>query len=173
MTYFKSFDTLNYDFTIGSDSTPIIENITDVSRRININITDSTLNDLCDTFVVQSGMTPEKIAERLYNNPRLHWTILYINKISDVNAEWPINENSLSDFITKKYGIGHENDIHHYEKMPEGIRMDAAFILSMYGETATPFTNYDHEYSLNESKRIIRIIKPEYINTFVSTFETI
>lgn len=173
MTYFKTFNTINYDFTVPSDTTPIIENITDTARRTYLNITQENLDNLCDTYIVQSGMRPEHIAEKLYNNPRLHWTILFVNKISDVNAEWPIDENSLVDFVEKKYGAGNANNVHHYEKMPEGIVMDPAFVLATYGENALLVTNYEHEYNLNEGKRIIKVIKPQNIPSFVTMFESV
>ena len=31
-----------------------------------------------------------------------------------------------------------------------------------------PFTNYDYEVKLNEGKRRIKILRPEYLNTYIS-----
>jgi hypothetical protein len=110
------------------------------------------------------------MAARLYNDPLLHWTIMYINGLSSLTAEWPINELALFDFITKKYGAGHEYDTHHYEKMPEGIWIDNDFCTATYGEDAKLYTNYDYEYAMNEQKRFIKVIKPAYISGFVQAF---
>lgn len=88
-----------------------------------------------------------------------------------LSSDWPISENALAVFVSKKYGIGNEYNTHHYEKMPEGIRIDQQFCIDTYGETPVLFTNYDHEFSLNEQKRVISVIKPAYISAFVVAFE--
>lgn len=169
--YFEHFDTIKYNFTIKSDNAPIIENITDLTQRTTLKISDSDLEKMCDKYIIQSGMTPEQVAASLYNNPTLHWTILYINNICNVNEEWPISEYELSKFVTKKYGSSFEYNTHHYEKMPEGIWMDSQFIIDTFGENPRLVTNYDYEYEKNEQKRYIKVIKPEYITAFTTSFE--
>jgi len=170
MTYFSKFNQIQYDFTVPGDSLPIIETITDLDRRINIKITKEDLDNMCDTYIVQSGTKPEQLAASLYNNARLHWTIFFINGINDIASDWPMTETDLSNYVTKKYGSGHEYDTHHYEKSPEGVHIDAQFCLNVYGENALLVTNYEHEYKLNEDKRIIKVVKPEYISAFVLNY---
>lgn len=170
MTYFKDFDIIEYDFTVRGEL-PIIESIVDLMERVHLNITSEDLTKLCDRYLIVGATRPEEIAANLYNDPFLHWTILYVNSISNIYAEWPINDVSLSNFVTKKYGTGHEYDTHHTEKMPERIWMDEQFCSDTYGEDVRNVTNYDYEYELNEVKRQILVIKPEYISQFVRLFK--
>lgn len=169
--YFKDFDIIQYDFTIKTDASPIVENIVDLTQLVQLKITDEDLVKLCDEYVVPSGMKPEQVAHILYNDPLMHWTIMYVNNITDLHAEWPINENILSKFVTKKYGAGNEYDTHHYEKMPERLWIDNDFCVATYGEEARLVTNYNHEYELNELKRHIKVIKPSYLPGFVQAFK--
>lgn len=171
MKYFKNFDYITYDFTIKTDVAPILETIVDLTQRIQLKISNDDLDKLCDEYVIQSSTKPEQIASILYNDPLLHWTILYINDITNMYSQWPMNDSALTDFVTKKYGAGHEYDTNHYEKMPERLWMDAQFVTDTYGESAVLVTNFDQEQNLNEEKRFIKVIKPQYIGSFVSAFE--
>lgn len=170
MTYFSKFNQIQYDFTVPSDLSPIVTTITDIDRRVNINISAAQLNTMCNTFIVPSGKRPEQIAEELYNDPGLHWTIFFINGLNDLASGWPMNERDMYAFIIKKYGTGNEYNTHHFEKMPEGVWMDQQFVTDMYGETALLVTNYDYENDVNDRKRIIKVIKPEFIAAFVLTY---
>lgn len=171
MAYFKNFSQITYDYTIKTDKTPIVDTIVDLTERVSMNISKEDIKTLCDEYVIPTGITPEQIAASLYNDPFLHWTILYVNGIANLSSEWPVSENVLSTFVTKKYGFGNEYNTHHYEKMPEGIVIDSKFCIDIYGETPVLVTNYDHEFALNEQKRIILVIKPVYISSFVNSFE--
>ena len=186
MVYFTDFNTITYDYTIISDPSPIIETIIDLTERVKLFISPSDLLLLCDTYLIPDGMTPERAASTLYNDPLLHWTILYINDIKNISTDWPISDTALSAFVTKKYGAGNENNIHHYEKMPEGIWVDAPytilnevdktviysanFCMDVYGVAPTAISNFDYELSLNDMKRIVNVIKPSEIQGFVQSF---
>lgn len=170
MTYFKNFSTVKYDFTNRRDATPIIETIVDVTSRVHLNISEKDLNALCEEYIVGDGITPEMIAASLYNDPFLHWTILYINNIADIHKDWPLSDIALNAFITKKYGVGNENNIHHYET-EAGVTIDVDFAQSTYGTTPIAITNYDYEHEKNELKRHIKIIKPAFISKFVQLFK--
>ena len=38
---------------------------------------------LFDTYDVKNGETPEIIADKLYDDPKLHWIIMLINNVTD------------------------------------------------------------------------------------------
>lgn len=169
--FFKDFEFIVYDYTIKTDIEPIVETIVDLTQRVQLKISKEDLLVLCDQYVIPGNMKPEQIAGELYNNPFLHWTIMYMNDMNSIYSDWPINETALGEFVTKKYGSGNEYATHHYEKRPEGITMDTDFILEIYGEAGTLVTNYDYEYEKNEAKRFIKVIKPSYISSFVESFK--
>ena len=182
-TFFDKFDLVNYDFSIPTDSNPILETMVNFLQRVKLNISDKDIDKICDLYILGDNTKPEQVAAALYNDPYLHWTILYINNISDVISQWPINENALSAFVTRKYGSGNEYNTHHYELENTGVWVDppiydlqgsliSNFAQDVYGVTPILNTNYDYENQLNELKRNIKVIKPEYISAFVDLFST-
>lgn len=182
MPYFENFGYITYDYTVKTDAMPIQETIVDLMQRVDFKISNADLDKMCQKYIIQGSKRPEQISHELYGTTEFHWTILYVNNITDMHQEWPINDNALSDFITKKYGAGNEYDLHHYEKMPEGFWVDnhidgispygSTFMSRTYPEAVIKeVTNYDFEHSLNEDKRRIRVIEPSFIATFVSSFQ--
>jgi hypothetical protein len=72
-------------------------------------------------YEVQDGETPDILAERVYGDPGANWMIIYANNILDPQWEWPLDDNTLKDYITEKYGslTNAVATIHHYEKVVE------------------------------------------------------
>ena len=58
--------------------------------------------------IVGDGERPEDIATRLYRNPFYNWTILVINDITDVYAQWPRSVNNYKILLIKNMII-HSN----------------------------------------------------------------
>lgn len=168
--YFDKFGYITYDFTVKTDTTPQIETIVDILQRVQLNISASDIDKMCDTYIIPSGAKIEQVSQILYNTPFYHWVIMYINGITNRDSEWVMNEQALSTFITKKYGAGNENNIHHYESVPEGLYVDPVWYKSVYGVDADIITNTIYEENLNENKRFIKVIKTEYIQSFVTMF---
>jgi Base plate wedge protein 53 len=56
------------------------------------------------------------------------------------------------------------------EENVNGIVQGGQVTIYGYNETAIPITNYEHENRLNENKRQILVIKPEYIIDFVKNY---
>ena len=56
-----------------------------------------------DTYDVKEGETPEMIADKLYNDPELHWVILLVNDITDRYHQWPMSTPQFLAFINDKY----------------------------------------------------------------------
>ena len=138
---------------------------------------------------VRDGERPEDIATRLYRNPFYNWTILVINDITDVYAQWPKSVQQLQDFINQKY----DNPMatkHHVTTevkdangniiVPAGKVVASNYQISYYDGsttvTATPVasvTNATYETELNSKKQNIQVVKPELIEDFVSVYYNI
>jgi hypothetical protein len=70
----------------------------------------------------------------------------------------------LNKFITKKYGSANIYATHHYEDANKyEVDSDAS--------GATAVSNYIYEETLNDSKRTIRIMQPEFVNLVVDEFK--
>ena len=84
--------------------------------------------------------------------------------------EWPLMDSQVSELAATKYSDVFE--VHHYKKMPEMIVMDYDFLLENYGIDYTKtVTNLEYEESVNEFKKLIRVIKPQYITAFTDRFK--
>jgi len=176
MSYFSNFAQIDYDFTVSTDPAPILDTITDLTQRIQLKISDKDLDKLCNRYIIQEGETPERIAYNLYGSATLHWTILYVNRIADIYAEWPLSELALVAFCKRKYGEVGIYNTHHFEKSPEMLVMDKEFIteqiaLGNFGsDSLNEITNYDYEDRLNELKRFIKVLDESRISSFVDLF---
>tara|TARA_B100001113_G_scaffold210101_1_gene172381 strand:- start:33 stop:557 length:525 start_codon:yes stop_codon:yes gene_type:complete len=129
-----------------------------------------------DYYNVQDGETPEMIAHKYYGDVNLHWTILVANDIVDYYEEWPMSVQKFEQFMFDKYD--NPQGIHHYEitqtsgdtTVTVDVGTEEDLVLEDY-PTATAISNYTYEDRLQEQKRQIRLISPDFISQFVSEFE--
>ena len=139
-------------------------------------------------YYVRENYRPDMVAEEIYEDPELDWVILTTNNIINIRDQWPLNHNDLHNYIVEKYGSeANLFGIHHYETkkmvdeynrtvIPAGLQVDANFTFQYknYSNsmvTVNPVvsvTNYDYEVKLNEEKRRIKILKPEYLSVFIT-----
>lgn len=94
--YPKTFYTSN-NTVIGVDS------VTNIIARFGF---EKTLKENANAFYkyqIQDGDTPEIIADKYYGNVEYHWVVLLFNDIIDPQFDWPLNQNSIIEYIDKKY----------------------------------------------------------------------
>ena len=139
-------------------------------------------------YQIEDGLRPDMVAQKLYDYPELDWVVLTSNNITNIRDQWPLSNNDLHDYMLEKYGsesmiLG----IHHYETkeildeynrvvIPAGLEVDIDFRFNYMNFSNTvftvnpvvAFTNYDYEIRLNDEKRRIKILKPEYLNAYIS-----
>ena len=111
-------------------------------------------------YDVKDRETPENLAYKLYGDVELHWIILTLNNIVDVNVDWPKSTQDFNTYVSKKYDIPDAR--HHYED-GDGDIVD--------GPTDYPISNYVFEERINNKKMRIKVLKPEYASAFVETFK--
>ena len=157
--YFKNFPFINYSLDGGVTS----YTMTDFFRRVKANATDILGSTAYDEYDVLDGDTPEITAHKLYRNADLHWVLLIANDIFDPRFDWPLSTVALNNYIQDKYGAN-KYAVHHY------INSFGDIVHSSYAGTKTSITNNDYEIELNEAKRRIKIIKPEFVAVFVERF---
>ena len=144
-------------------------------------------------YYVRENYRPDMVAEEIYEDPELDWIILTTNNIINIRDQWPLNHNDLHNHIVEKYGSeANTLGIHHYETkkmvdeynrtvIPAGLQVDANFTFQYknYSNsmvTVNPVvsvTNYDYEVKLNDEKRRIKILKPEYLSVFITDHQNI
>ena len=168
MGYFSMFPDTLYDakgdgnYTVMKDLLSRVKLITSVKNNI-VNF---------DYYNVQDGETPEMIAHKYYGDVNLHWTILVANDIVDYYEEWPMSVQKFEQFMSDKYD--NPQAIHHYEISQTSGETTTTIDVGMNTTdypSATAISNYTYEDRLQEQKRQIRLISPDFISQFVSEFE--
>jgi len=164
MAYFTYFPTIGYDVR-GTKNNSSIQRITNILKRVRKKLEIINLA-FFEEYFVRDGDTPESLAHQAYNDSTLHWIILYANYMTNPYYDWPMTYFDLQKFVNKKYGVANINAVHHYEDA-DGYEVDSD------AAGATTVTNFLYEEILNDARRNIKIIKPEYIQQIVSEFKKI
>ena len=143
-------------------------------------------------YQIPENTRPDVVAQNIYGDPELDWVILITNNIMNVRNEWPLSNNDLYDYMLEKYGsVEKINEVNHWETIEirddytrillrSGLEVDKdfTFTYSISNTTytvnpTTAVTNEDYEIRKNESKRTIKLLKPQYLSTFIKDMRSI
>ena len=173
--YFDSFPKILYD----SKGNGEVKIVTNLLKRVAIRAKVKNNSVFYDTYTVQNGDTPESIADKLYDDPELHWVVLLVNDITDRYHQWPMYEQQFNTYVTEKYD--NPDGIHHYEISQSSgntkTKIEVYANEALYsGDTdfyssATAITNREYEESEQDKKRQIRLIDPSFVDQFVEEFK--
>ena len=166
--YFGHFPLIPYD-SVGDGKFKLVTNLL---KRVAVRSKVKTNVLVFDTYDVRMGETPEEIADKLYNDPELHWVVLLMNNITDRYHQWPLTENQFIAHINDKYD--NVDATHHYEiSQTSGdttIKIDIGTDNSDHSG-ATAITNYEYEVARQDEMRKIRLLDPAYIEQFVDEYK--
>ena len=159
--YFKDFPVILYDS----------KEVTNLLRRVAIRSKVKTNVMFFDTYDVKEGETREMIADKLYDDPQLHWVVMIVNNITDRYHEWPMSGNQFLDYVNEKYS--NPEGTHHYEI--EQSSGDTTVKINIGTDntdhpTATLITNYEYEEEEQNRRRKIRLLDPKFIQDFTAEF---
>jgi hypothetical protein len=56
------------------------------------------------TYSIKDGDTAESLSYKISNTASNSWIILLMNRIQDINYDWPMDSNTFDHYIQKKYG---------------------------------------------------------------------
>ena len=146
----------------------------DISIRVALREQIKENRDLFFYYEVQDRETPEDVAFNHYGDANTHWIILFMNDIIDPFYDWVMSRQELTKFCEAKYGkpsilngeyqsdgynaIHHweYNGIYYYEAPDSGTGRDAPM-------DSIPYTLFEYEDRLNEAKREIKVLYPEFV----------
>ena len=170
--YFSNFPLIIYD-SVGDGNFKIVTNLL---KRVAMRTKVRTNTLLFDTYDVKEGETPEMIADKLYDDPELHWVVLFVNNITDRYHQWPMNFGQFNTFIADKYS--NIDAVHHYEisqtSGDTSVKIDIGTDTTGYSEAdLTTITNREFEEERQDTLRQIRLLDRSYIEQFVQEFETL
>ena len=142
-------------------------------------------------YSVEGDERPDQVAFDFYQDPNLDWVVLTTNNIVHVRDEWPMGNQDFLTYLNGKYTAEELANIHHYETdvlrdsrgrliHPKGLTVPSNYSISFLDNGVlrteskiTSFTFLEHETNLNDDKRNINILKPEYLTVFLEDFENI
>jgi len=194
MAYFEELPNIAYPSLLPSsnkiEDRIIVKNIFKRSKlRTDIDQAITAFN----YYYVEQGMRPDMVAKSLYDDSELDWVILTANNITNIRDQWPLEHNDLHEYMLDKYGSeANISGIHHYETrkivdeynrvvIPAGLEVDVNFSFKYknYSNsivTVNPvsaITNYQYEVKLNDEKRRIKVLKPQFVSLFLSDHKNI
>jgi len=156
-------------------------------------IRDDIFNEITafTKYSVVGDERPDQVAYQFYNDSGLDWVILATNNIIHVRDEWPMGNQDFLTYLNGKYTETELANIHHYETkiirdssgtliQPEGKRVPAGYTVNFLDNgtlrsesSLTSFTFLEHETDLNDAKRNINILRPEFLGLFLENFADI
>jgi len=163
MAYFKYFNKINYDVR-GVKNNVNFDVITNILERVRLKLNFIKSQAFFAQHQIIDGETPEFLAYSYYGNTELHWIILYSQQATNPYYDWPLTYFDLKKFVDKKYGVANINATHHYEDADK-------YEVDSTASGATAITNFIHEETLNDAKRNLTVIRPEYVNNVVNEFK--
>jgi len=173
MRYFSKFPKMFYDVE-GNGNEKLIP---DIFRRIKIKDKIRDNISLLDKYDVQDNEKPEDVAYKVYGSPEYYWVVLMTNKIQNRYFEWPLSNLAFEGYMNAKYD--NPNGIHHYEKPQTSGRTtsngpgDFDYLIECNSDDPLggPVTNYEYEQRLQDSRRQIMLLQPNFLQAFVKEFE--
>ena len=138
---------------------------------------------------------PDEVAYDVYGESDLDWVVLLSNNIINVRDEWPLSQHDYRNYLIEKYGNDTDeiDKIKFYETkeikdsqgkvfVPKGMQVDSTFETTFLDSgtnlliTVSPIegiTYRTYEERLQEDKRNINLLKPEYLSIVMDDIETL
>ena len=154
---------------------------------------DDVFNDVTnfEKYSVEGDERPDQVAYNFYRDSGLDWIVLTTNNIIHVREEWPMSNRDFLTYLNEKYTSEELSNVHHYETreirdesntliQPAGVRVKSDYSVT-YVENDTVKTEssikmltfLEHETNLNDAKRNINILKPDYVEIFLRDIKEI
>ena len=152
--YFEKFPKIEYNNVI----------IPDLSIRYKINTMVRDSVNTYELYRLSEGEKPEDVSYRLYGEVSYHWVVLMMNDISDPLGEWFRNDLEMDLYVDDLYVD--PNGVHHYEDSD-------GYVIAAYVDSSTvTISNREYEEGLNDAKREIKVLRPQYLYQLINEFET-
>ena len=175
--YFNNFPLIPYD-SVGNGEFKLVTNLL---KRVAIRTKVKNNASLYDTYTVKNGETPESIADKLYDDPELHWIVLMVNDITDRYHQWPMLEQQFNTFVEEKYS--NPDGVHHYEisqsSGDDTTKIEVYNNSALYSgdtdfySTSSTVTNREYEEREQDKKRQIKLLDPAFLDQFVEEYKVL
>ena len=166
--YFAVMPNIYYDF-LDKDGKPSLKILKDITTNVRFLTKELENYTMYDYYDILDDETPEIISTKVYGSPKYHWIIMIVNGMYDYRNDFPLNANTLLNYVTEKYGAGNEYHTHHYEAAVDTSVGPMHVVMSSF-PGASPVSNFDYEDRINESKRRIKLLSKDVIDSIVKQY---
>ena len=146
-------------------------------------------------YKIQGDDRPDNVAFDYYESSELDWLVLTCNNIVNLQNEWPMLQNDFDRFLLDKYETYENLDsTHHYETkeiknslgvviVPEKLQCESDYSITYFdsntqrevtvlsADCTTEVTNYTYEERIEDAKRDIYLLKPQYLGVINDDME--
>lgn len=190
MSYFRELPDLFYQspFKDRNSSTEYVR-VKNLFRRVKLRDDLQNVFTAFNKYEIGEGERPDTVAEDLYGSSDLDWVVMLTAGITNVRDQWPLSDYQLYKFAENKYGT-ELNNFAFYETtevkdssgrliLPKGKVVDSDFKIpnpsdkSLELNPVAGVTNYEYEVRKNDEKRLIYILKEEYLQLYLSDLRRI
>ena len=190
MSYFRELPDLFYQspFKDRNSSTEYVR-VKNLFRRVKLRDDLQNVFTAFNKYEIGEGERPDTVAEDLYGTSDLDWVVMLTAGITNVRDQWPLSDYQLYKFAENKYGT-ELNNFAFYETtevkdssgrliLPKGKVVDSDFKIPDPSNKAsdlnpvTGVTNYEYEVRKNDEKRLIYVLKEEYLQIYLSDLRRI
>jgi hypothetical protein len=114
-------------------------------------------------YQIEDDERPDTVSVNLYGTPDYTWVILLVNQFFTL-FDWPLTNDEFNAYIIEKYGsvatalalLRYRTWDNYYVDVATWTALD----VNLRGETQT---TYDYEMLLNDDKRSIKVVPPEFV----------
>ncbi len=184
--YFRNFPNIKYALNIDKSGKPNYINIKDYFHLLTVRNDIYREDTLYTKYTIKDGERPDQISYKFYGDEQFYWILLQINEIVDYYTEWPLSQNELGEFVSKKYGgpagagkVNHYETVATYDQatrpnlvLPGGLTVPENFKFTYpitpgasvyFTSFPVSVSNYDYESKVNDAKQEIFILDKKYI----------
>jgi len=176
--YFRNIPNVLYD--INGTEPNQYRAVTNIMKRVKFR--PSVIENISDYYPyrVREGERPDIVSFQKYGTVAYSYLILLLNDIVDPLFDWPLHSRQFENYIIEKYGsisTAQTTNKYYYqvvrsevartgtsERVPEvKIIVDLTTYNTLDASVRTSQTVYDWEDELNDIKRDIKLINPNFI----------
>ena len=176
--YFRNIPNVQYD--INGTEPNQYRAVTNIMKRVKFR--PSVIENISDYYPyrVREGERPDIVSHQKYGTVAYSYLILLLNDIVDPLFDWPLHTRQFENYIIEKYGsisTAQTTNKYYYqivrsevartgtsERIPEvKIIVDLTTYNTLDASVKSSQTVYDWEDELNDNKRDIKLINPNFI----------
>ena len=190
MSYFRELPDLFYESPLSTrNSSTEYVRVKNLFRRVKLRDDLQNVFTLFNKYEIREGQRPDTVAEEIYGSADLDWVVMLTAGIINLHDQWPLSNRDLYVYAENKYGDD-LNSVRFYETtevkdssgrliLPKGKIVNSGFTIP---NPSTPtanlnpvvgISNFEYEVRKNEDKRLIYILKPDYLQAYIGDMRRI